>query len=331
MAKLPNIVILGTGGTIAGAAPSTEQTIGYRSGQLSVGQLLQDIPGAASIANIQGEQVFNICSRAMNPQKWLELGKRVQSLLNRDDIDGIVVTHGTNSLEETAYFLHLMIDSKKPIVITGAMRPATAISADGPMNLLQAIAVCACPQSRERGVLVVMNDKIFNAREVTKHSTTNLDTMIAPGYGQLGTVDSGLVSFNCSSDKLHTFRSCFDIMSINELPKVDIVYNYAGCGKEPVLSFIDSAKGIISAGFGDGALSEELLEGLICARADNIQIVRSSRTGSGLVLKNGDEDDDGNQFIVAHDLNPQKARVLLMVALTKTDDWQQIQQYFYQY
>jgi len=328
----PNIMILGTGGTIAGAAPSTDQTAGYKSGSLGIEDILKSVPQLASVVNVKTEQVFNLSSRLMSPNEWLILARRTSDLAKRNDVDGIVVTHGTNTLEETSFFLQLTVQTRKPIVFVGAMRPATAISADGPMNILQAALVAGSPHSLGKGVLVVMNGRIFSARDVTKRNTTNLDTMTAPNSGQLGFVENGLVYYNCSIDKKHTFESEFNIEQINMLPKVDIVYNYAGCGGEAVDAFLSAGgKGIISAGLGDGAFTKGILDSLTNAARNGIVVVRSSRTGSGIVIRDGDEKDTENGFIVSHDLNPQKARILLMVALTKTFDILKFQKYFYNY
>ncbi len=327
-----NILILGTGGTIAGVASCADQTTGYKSGSIGIDDIVKSIPQLASIANVKSEQVMNISSRLMSPNDWLILARRVNELLKRSDVDAIVITHGTNTLEETSFFLHLTVRSKKPIVFVGAMRPATAISADGPMNILQAVVVAGTSKSLGRGVLVVMNGRIFSARDVTKHNTTNLDTMIAPNSGQIGVIENGSVHYNSLIDKKHTYRSEFNIEQIDMLPKIDVVYDYAGSKSEAVDAFVSAgAKGIVNAGVGDGAFTKSILDSLVVASRNGIAVVRSSRTGSGIVIRDGDEKDSEYGFIVSHDFNPQKARILLMLGLTLTNDVNKLQEYFYAY
>ncbi|HJO93800.1 MAG TPA: type II asparaginase [Victivallales bacterium] len=328
---LPKIMILGTGGTIAGTAENANKTVGYESGKLDISSIIDSVPGINSMAKIQYEQVFNFCSRRMKPENWVILAKNVQKYLD-EDFDGVVITHGTNTLEETAYFLHLTVKTEKPVVITCAMRPATAISADGPMNIYQAVKVASNKNSWSRGVLAVINDRLFCARDVSKGSTTNPDTMNSQNTQIIGTIEGNQIFYNFSSDKLHTFKSEFNIRDIDALPKVDVVYNYAGAGRELVDCFINNdSKGIVSAGVGNGAFTDEILAGFKDASEKGIFVVRSSRAGSGHIIRNGDEKDNEYNFIVSNDLNPQKARVLLVVALTKTDNLQKIQKIFDEY
>lgn len=224
--RLPHIVILATGGTIAGSAASNTQTTGYKAGAIGVQTLINAVPEMSKIAHVEGEQVANIGSENMTSDIILQLSKRVNALLARDDVDGVVITHGTDTLDETPYFLNLTVKSNKPVVFTAAMRPATAISADGPMNLLEAVTVAADPDARGRGVMVVLNDRIGAARFVTKTNATSLDTFRAPEEGYLGVVVGGKPQFETRVDKIHTLRSVFDVRQLKVLPKVVIIYGY---------------------------------------------------------------------------------------------------------
>ena len=222
--KLANVMILATGGTIAGSGATSTTTVGYTAATVGVQTLLESVPELKKVASVRGEQVFQIASENMTPQHWLTLAKRVNTLLAQDDVDGIVITHGTDTIEETAYFLNLVVKSKKPVVIVGAMRPATAISADGPINLYDATAVAASPDAAGRGVLVVLNDQINAAREVTKTNTFTTDTFRAPDFGLLGYVQGGRPYFYRASARRHTVDTEFDVSNLEALPQVDILY-----------------------------------------------------------------------------------------------------------
>ncbi|MBT9177276.1 MAG: L-asparaginase [Firmicutes bacterium] len=183
--QIPHILVLATGGTIAGRGDSPLQTMGYRAGQFTVDEMLDELPDITASVRVTGEQFVNLPSSALTPIDWLKLAQRINILLSDSDIDGIVITHGTDTLEETAYFLHLVVRSNKPVVLVGAMRPATALSTDGPMNLINAIRVAASADAQGLGALVVMNDEIFSARDVTKTSATRLDAFRSPDFGAL--------------------------------------------------------------------------------------------------------------------------------------------------
>ena len=332
MKKLPNIVILGTGGTIAGIAGDATTTVGYTTAALTVETLIKMVPEIETIANISGHQFAQIPSQDMNNDIWLTLGKKVNELLAKPDVDGIVITHGTDTMEETAYFLHLVVNSEKPVVLVGAMRPSTAMSADGPNNLYNAVALAGSNNARQKGVLVVMNDTIHSAKEVSKLSTFLTDAFQAPGHGVLGYIQSNVAHFFREATGLHTTSSIFDIMKFSELPKVDIAYGYANAGRVAIDAFVNSgSKGIIYAGTGNGSLTDEITEALCDARNKGIIVVRSTRVGSGIVARNGEVNDDKLDFVVSGTLNPQKARVLLLLALTQTTDTKAIQQMFYDY
>jgi L-asparaginase len=329
---LPNVVILATGGTIAGTGTTSTTTVGYTAATVGVQELIDAVPALKEVARVRGEQVFQIASENMTPAHWLALSKRVNELLARDDVDGIVITHGTDTLEETAYFLDLTVKSDKPVVLVGAMRPATAISADGPMNLFNAVALAGSREAVGQGVLVCLNDQINAARDVTKTNTTMLDTFRSRDLGFLGFMQRGKPTFYRQVTRLHTTRSEFDVRGLSELPPVGIVYGYAGYGRIAIDAFVKAGmKGIVHAGVGNGSVSNEAKAALVEARAKGIVIVRASRVGSGAVARNGEANDDALDFVVADDLNPQKARVLLTLALTRTADTHEIQRMFERY
>jgi len=219
----PNVVVLATGGTIAGAAATGTQS-SYTSGKVTIDDMLNSVPGIKDLANLKGEQVANVGSQDMSFDIMLKLAKRINELLATNDVDGIVVTHGTDTLEETAFFLNLTVKSDKPVVIVGSMRPSTAISADGPLNLYDAVAVAADPQSKGRGVLVVMNDQIQGAHSLTKTSTTAVQTFQSPLRGLVGVSAYGKNDFYNNPSWKHTTSSEFDTANVNKLPRVDIIF-----------------------------------------------------------------------------------------------------------
>ncbi|WP_455941150.1 type II asparaginase [Helicobacter pullorum] len=325
----PNIVILATGGTIAGEAKSDLATTGYKAGSVSVDVLIKAVPELQNIANIKAEQIANIDSSNMTDAIWLKLTKRINTLLKDSKVDGIVITHGTDTMEETAYFLNLVIKSDKPVILTGAMRPATAMSADGPKNLYNAVALAGNKEAKNKGVMIVMNDKIHAAREVTKTHTLNVETFKSPNSGEIGYIIDGKAFFDSASIKPHTTQTPFRVDSLESLPKVDILYTYSNDGsKVAAEAFLNAgSKGLIIAGSGAGSIHENQKNYLIELLKDKkLAVVKSSRVGSGIVPLSDEEVTQG--FISANNLNPQKARVLLMLALTKTSDPQKIAQYF---
>ena len=316
--QLPNVMVLATGGTIAGTGASSTTVVGYTAATVGIERLLNAVPELKTVANVKGEQVFQIASENMNNDYWLKLAKHVNALLAQDDVDGIVITHGTDTIEETSYFLNLVVKSKKPVVIVGAMRPSTAISADGPINLYNAVILAGSDEAVGKGVLVALNDQINAAREVTKTNTSTADTFRTPELGFLGYMQGNKPYFYRQSTRRHTVDSEFDVSGLDVLPQVDIVYGYA--------------KGIVHAGVGDGSLARPAVEpALVEAHKKGVVIVRSSRVGNGIVARNGEAKDDELDFVVSDTLNPQKARILLMLALTKTTDTKDIQRMFYTY
>ncbi|MHC1761022.1 MAG: type II asparaginase [Negativicutes bacterium] len=329
-AALPNVVILATGGTIAGRGGSATQMTGYNPGEIGVQILINAVPEIKQYANVSGEQVANIGSFAMTHEVWLKLAKRVNELLAKDDVDGIVITHGTDTLEETAYFLNLVVKSDKPVVLVGAMRPATAISADGPVNLLNAVRLAGSPKARGKGVLVGMNDQINGARDVTKTNTTHVETFKSWELGYLGYIQNGEPYFYRDTTRKHTFLSEFDVSELKELPYVEILYGHVNGDKNLVIALIAAdVKGIVSAGMGHGSIFPTTRDALAEAVKKGIPVVKSSRVGNGMVTRVADDDKYG--FIAGDTLNPQKARILLMMALTKTNDAAAIQRIFDEY
>ena len=222
----PNVHILATGGTIAGAGQSATQS-NYEAGKVAIETLIAAVPEMKNVADVQGEQVVKIGSQDMNDEVWLKLAKRVNELLAKDDVDGIVITHGTDTMEETAYFLNLTVKSDKPVVLVGAMRPSTAMSADGPMNLYNAVVTASDPASKGRGVMVAMNDTVLDARDVTKTNTTGVQTFASPNFGPLGYIHNGKIDYQRSPARLHTSKTPFDVSKLDKLPQVGIVYSYA--------------------------------------------------------------------------------------------------------
>ncbi|WP_284275958.1 type II asparaginase [Bradyrhizobium iriomotense] len=330
---LPNVMVLATGGTIAGTGSSSTTVVGYTAATVGIETLLNAVPELKTVANVKGEQVFQIASENMNNDYWLKLAKRVNALLAQDDVDGIVITHGTDTIEETSYFLDLVVKSKKPVVIVGAMRPSTAISADGPINLYNAVILAGSDEAIGKGVLVALNDQINAARDVTKNNTSTADTFRTPELGFLGYMQGNKPYFYRQSTRRHTADSEFDVSNLDALPQVDIVYGYANMNRVAIDAFVAAgAKGIVHAGVGDGSLARPAVEpALDEARKKGVVIVRSSRVGNGIVARNGEAKDDEHDFVVSDTLNPQKARILLMLALTKTTDTKEIQRMFYTY
>lgn len=330
--KLANVTILATGGTIAGTGATTTTTVGYTAATVGVQSLIQAVPELAKVANVSGEQVFQIASENMSNEHWLTLARRVNALLAQKNVDGIVITHGTDTLEETAYFLNLVVKSTKPVVLVGSMRPSTAISADGPINLYNAVLLAASPEAVGKGVLVAMNDQIHAGRDVSKSNTTLTDTFRTPELGMLGYFQGGKAYFYRQVVRKHTVDTEFDVSALNALPQVEIALAHANVGPVAVEAFVAAgAKGIIHAGVGNGSLPAKVRPALSAARAKGVVIVRSSRVGQGILARNGEANDDQLDFVVSDTLSPQKARILLMLALTRTSNTKEIQRMFYTY
>ncbi|WP_332069187.1 type II asparaginase [Campylobacter jejuni] len=324
------IAILGTGGTIAGFIDSTIVTTGYTAGAIDIDVLIKAVPQIRDLADISWEQIANIDSSNMCDEIWLRLAKKIAKLF-AEGIDGVVITHGTDTMEETAYFLNLTIKSDKPVVLVGAMRPSTAISADGPKNLYNAVALVANKEAKNKGVMVAINDKILSARGVVKTHSLNVDAFSSPDFGDLGYIVDGKVFFYNNVTKAHTKNAPFDVSKLTSLPKVDILYSYSndGSGVAAKALFEHGTKGIVVAGSGAGSIHKNQKDVLKELLKKGLKVVVSSRVVAGCVAVSDSDEKLG--FISAEDLNPQKARVLLMLALTKTSDPKKIQEYFLKY
>jgi len=329
--KLPNVVVLATGGTIAGAA-ATDVQAGYTSGQVGVDQLLAAVPQAKKLATLRGEQIANIGSQDMNDEVWFKLARRVNELVAQPDVDGIVITHGTDTIEETGYFLNLVVKSKKPVVLTAAMRPSTALSADGPLNFFNAVAVAAHKEAPGRGVLVVVNDWIHGASSLTKTSTTAVQTFLSPLRGLVGTVAYGECEFFRGPVGRNTVESEFSLDGVTALPRVDIVMAHENMDGVLIDAAVAAgAKGVVIAGVGNGNMTKAALDALAAQARKGVVCVRSSRVATGRVGRNVEVDDDKLSLVASDDLNPQKARVLLRLALLKPRSLGEIQRLLQEY
>jgi L-asparaginase len=329
--KLPNVVILATGGTIAGTAATGTQAA-YTSGAVTIDAMLAAVPSIKEIANIRGEQISSVGSQDMTFDIMLALAKRCNALLSSDSVDGIVVTHGTDTMEETAFFLNLVVKSDKPVVLVGAMRPSTAVSADGPLNLYDAVAVAADPSAGGRGVLVVMNDWIHGAHSLTKTSTTAIQTFMSPLRGLVGVSTYGKNDFYSSPSWKHTLATEFDVSNVTKLPRVDILYAYADMCPDLIEASVSSgAKGIVIAGVGNGNMNKGSLEAAARAAKKGVVVVRSSRVVTGTVGRNVEVNDDEMGFVASDELNPQKSRILLTLALLRPRTTAELQELFQTY
>lgn len=329
--RAPVVWVLSTGGTIASQGATATDLAAYEVGLLGQ-EIVNSVPQIRQFADVRVEQIVNVGSPDITLENWITLANRINEIFVEDPkVAGIVVTHGTNTMEETAYFLNLTVKDDRPVVLVGAMRPATAISADGPLNLLNAVRTASSPDARGKGVLVVMNDAINAARDVTKTSTYRVETFRSPELGVLGYVDQDAVSFYRMPSRRHTRNSEFDLSGIEELPNVEILYSYIQPSPVLIHALLESGvQGIVFAGTGADGFSSVERSALEPIRAwparSRPVLVRSSRVGSGRVIKNDDP-----EMIPADNLNPQKARILLMLALTKTHDLGEIRRMFAEY
>ena len=317
---LPKIVVFATGGTIVSSGDDPTQLTGYRIKGLNVESLISGVPALSAVATLEAEQIANIDSMSMTSEVWLRLARGIEAAAARDDVDGIVITHGTDTMEETAFFLNLVLKTEKPVVITGAMRPATAISADGPLNLLNAVRVAADPEARGKGVLVVLNDVIATARDATKCHPTNVATFRGPDLGMIGMIAGADILFIGESVRPHTTATEFslaDLEGLEKLPRVDIVYSHADDDGVLVDAAVAAgARAIVHAGTGNGSIHKETEKALMRAAEKGVLIIRASRTGSGAVTP-GIEESQLAGFVPAGALNPQKARLLAPLIAVK--------------
>jgi L-asparaginase len=330
-AQKPKVYIVATGGTIAGAAPSQTEA-GYQSGAVGVDTLINAVPQLKDIAQVSGEQIASIGSQDMNDAVWLKLAKRVNEILAQSDVAGVAITHGTDTMEETSYFLNLVVNSDKPVVLTGSMRPSTAMSADGPLNIYNAVAIAADPAARGRGVLVTLDDDIHSGHDIFKTHSTDIGTMQSGEPGLVGVALFGKNIWYRVPSCLNTTRSEFRVEGVNALPRVDIIYAHANMSPDIITSAVkNGAKGLVIAGVGDGNMTSPAVEALKAAIGQGIVVVRSSRTNGGIIRRNIELDDDKIGTVAAMELNPGKSRVLLQLALMKTRDPARIQAYFEKY
>lgn len=329
--KKPNIVIIGTGGTIAGAGASSVNTGDYDSAKVAVDKIIAAVPEMKQVANVKGEQIFQIGSESYNDERILKLAKRISELVKQPDVDAVMVTHGTDTIEETSYFLNLTLKTDKPVIIVGAMRPGTALSADGPLNLYNAAVTAASPESKGKGVLVVMNDEIHSARDISKTNALKVETFKSL-YGPLGVVVESKAYYYRLPAKPHTTATEFDIDQITSLPKVDVFYAHTSMDPKILAAITaNGSKALIYGGTGNGSVADYMEEPLKEVRKSGVIVVRATRTGSGQVVRNGEEKDDDNDWIVTADQTPQKARLLTSLALTKTQDTKEIEKILYKY
>ncbi|AVP58958.1 type II asparaginase [Pulveribacter suum] len=330
-AARPHVVVLATGGTIAGAGASAMNSATYTAAKVPVDKLLAGLPELSQVARVSGEQVFQIASESFTNDNLLTLARRVSQLVKQPDVDGIVVTHGTDTLAETAYFLGLTVHTDKPIAVVGSMRPGTALSADGALNLVNAVHVAASKDARGKGVLVTMNDEIQTARDVNKD--VNIQTgAFKSQWGPLGMVVEGRNYWFRAPIKRHTQQSEFNIDTIERLPQVDIVYAYGNVQPTAVQALVaGGAKALIHAGTGNGSVADRMVQPLRDAQAQGVMIVRSSRVPYGFVLRNAEQPDDKYDWVAAHDMRPEKARLLTMLALARGASTSELQRMFWEY
>jgi L-asparaginase len=327
----PRIVIVATGGTIAGAAESTTAA-GYKSGAVAVDVLIAAVPQMKKFADVKGVQVSSVGSQDMNDELWVKLATEVNRLAAQSDVDGIAITHGTDTMEETAYFLNLVVKSEKPVVLTGSMRPSTSLSADGPLNIYNAVGVASDPRAKGRGVMVVANDDIHGARAITKRHTTDVETFVSPEVGLIGVCLFDDREFSRSPARAHTTATPFKVSTGQTLPRVDIIFAHAGMSPDLIDAAVaNGAKGLVIAGVGDGNMTTPALDAVKRAVAKGVVVVRSSRVGEGIIRRNIEVDDDKVGTVASLELNPAKARVLLKLALTQTSDPKKVQELFDKY
>ena len=325
-----NVVVVATGGTIAGAGASSTNSATYTAAKVPVDALLNAVPQIQNLANVTGIQALQVASESITDKELLSLARQINDLLKKPDVNGVVITHGTDTMEETAYFLNLVVKSTKTVVMVGAMRPTSAMSADGPLNLLNAVTVAAAPQSKGMGVLIVLNDRIGAARYMVKTHTFGTDAFSGQEYGVVGSVVDGKVDFHMAPLRIHTSHSDFDVSGLDTLPAVDIIYGFQGAGLHLFEAAISAGvQGIVFAATGNGTLSEVAKKAAVMAQARGIAFVRSTRVVEGAVsIKSNDVEFN---TVASNSLNPQKARVLLTLALTLTNDRERLQNYFDQY
>ena len=330
-ADLPRVKILATGGTIAGAGASSDKAA-YKAGALPIDDLLNAVPAIHKYAQVTGEQISSIGSQDMNIEVWLKLNKRINEIFANNEADAVVITHGTDTQEETSFFLNLTLRSDKPVVFTGSMRAATAISADGPKNLFDAVVIAASPESKGRGPLVTFSENIWDGRDIVKTNSTHMEPYSAPNAGPIGQIYDAHVFYYQKSTRKSDKDTPFDVSTMSKLPRVEIVYMYADANPSMINGLVaDKVDGIVIAGVGNGNFNKAYYDAIDAAVKAGVVVCRATRCTGGRVVLKDEVDDDKLGTIVSDDLNPQKARILLMLGLTKTHERKQLQDYFFQY
>ena len=330
----PIVRVIGTGGSIAGVGPDRMDFILYPEigDHITIQQSLDRVPEIQDFAEVRSEDLVSVGSTAIGATEWLGLARRINAIFKDEtDVAGVAVTHGTATLEETSYFLHLTVKSQKPVVITGAMRPPTALSTDSDLNLLDAVRTAASPDATGLGVLTVLNNEIQCGRDVTKANTFRVETFRPNELGFLGYADSdGKVVFYRAPLRLHTVDTPFMVDDMTGLPRVDIVYAYAGADGLLVNAVRNNrSDGLVLAGFGGGTFPPAVIEAAVKLVDDGIPVVLATRSTAGRVVTTPKKEEQG--FLVSDNLLPQKARILLMLGLTVTKDRHELQQMFYDY
>ncbi|MGH7848186.1 MAG: asparaginase [Candidatus Binatia bacterium] len=330
MSELRRVALIITGGTIDSVGKDRLDLAWYieANKRLNSGELLAQIPELGELARVEEVPFRRLPSHALVDKDWLDLVRTIHSILDVEKADGIVITHGTNTIEESAYFLTLTLKTEKPVVVVGSMRPSSAISADGYLNLFNAVKVAAEPASQGRGCLLVMNDTIYSGRDVTKTATYRVETFQGRDLGPLGYADAdGKVVYYHQTAKKHTVQAEFDVRGLESLPRVDIVVSYVGADGAMIdAAAAAGAKGIVSAGTGAGRPTPAEDQAFERARQKGVMICQSSRVGSGRVVRSPSLVRRG--FVASDNLQPWKARLLLSLALTVTNDPDQIQRMF---
>jgi len=330
----PIVRVIGTGGSIAGVGPDRMDFILYPEigDHITIQQSLDRVPEIQDFAEVRSEDLVSVGSTAIGAAEWLGLAQRINAIFKDEtDVAGVAVTHGTATLEETSYFLHLTVKSQKPVVITGAMRPPTALSTDSDLNLLDAVRTAASPDATGLGVLTVLNNEIQCGRDVTKANTFRVETFRPNELGFLGYADSdGKVVFYRAPLRRHTVDTPFMVDNMTGLPRVDIVYAYAGADGLLVDAVRNNrSDGLVLAGFGGGTFPPTVVEAAVKLVDDGIPVVLATRSTAGRVVTTPKKKEQG--FLVSDNLLPQKARILLMLGLTVTKDRHELQQMFYEY
>ncbi|HEY8371059.1 MAG TPA: asparaginase [Thermodesulfobacteriota bacterium] len=328
--KKPRIAVIGTGGTISSISHHSLEVLDYpeTGRKMEPAEAIERVPEAARFADLVPVPFRAVGSTKISPSDWIELAELITRTAREDaDVRGFVILHGTATLEETAYFLHLVLKTDRPVVLVGAQRPASALSSDVGMNLVSAVRTAGDPQAVGKGVLVVLNDEIHSARDATKTSTYRLQTFRSRDVGLLGHVDGDGVYFYRAPVRRHTLTSAFDIAEVAALPRVDIVYSYAGADGCAVDAFVAAgARGLVSAGLAPGLTAPLERAALERAARSGVLVVQSSRAGSGRVARRTYLREQG--MVAADNLTPQKARILLSLALTKSSDAEKVQELF---